>query len=97
MNPTIVILAAGLGTRMKSGLAKALHPLAGLPLIQHVLNAASGVEPEKIVLVLGHQADQVKNALGNSRSRSCYRRNSSEQAMPCNRQRMPSQGVPVRS
>ena len=67
MNPTIVILAAGLGTRMKSGLAKALHPLAGLPLIQHVLNAASGVAPEKIVLVLGHQADKVKSALGDSR------------------------------
>ncbi len=67
MNPTIVILAAGLGTRMKSGLAKALHPLAGLPLIQHVLNAASGVVPKKVVLVLGHQADQVKNALGGSR------------------------------
>lgn len=67
MNPTIVILAAGLGTRMKSSLAKALHPLAGLPLIQHVLNAASGVVPEKIVLVLGHQADNVKNALGDFR------------------------------
>ncbi|HYA87285.1 MAG TPA: bifunctional UDP-N-acetylglucosamine diphosphorylase/glucosamine-1-phosphate N-acetyltransferase GlmU [Nitrospirota bacterium] len=67
MNPTIVILAAGLGTRMKSGLAKALHSLAGLPLIQHVLNAASGIAPEKIVLVLGHQADKVKSALGDSR------------------------------
>ena len=68
MNPTIVILAAGLGTRMKSGLAKALHPLAGLPLIKHVLNAALGsLEPEKIILVLGHQADQVTNALGDSR------------------------------
>jgi bifunctional UDP-N-acetylglucosamine pyrophosphorylase / glucosamine-1-phosphate N-acetyltransferase len=67
VNPTIVILAAGLGTRMKSGLAKALHPLAGLPLIQHVLKAVSGVTPEKVVLVLGHQADRVKNALGSSR------------------------------
>ena len=67
MKPTIIILAAGLGTRMKSGLAKALHPLAGRPLIQHVLNAASGVVPEKVVLVLGHQADQVKNALGDFR------------------------------
>jgi len=67
VNPTIVILAAGLGTRMKSGLAKALHSLAGLPLIQHVLNAASGIAPEKIVLVLGHQADKVKSALGDSR------------------------------
>lgn len=63
MKPTVVILAAGLGTRMKSGLAKALHPVAGRPLIQHVLNAALGVDPEKIVLVLGHQADRVRTAV----------------------------------
>jgi bifunctional UDP-N-acetylglucosamine pyrophosphorylase/glucosamine-1-phosphate N-acetyltransferase len=61
MKPTVVILAAGLGTRMKSALTKALHPLAGLPLIQHVLNAVVGVEPEKIVLVLGHQAERVRS------------------------------------
>jgi bifunctional UDP-N-acetylglucosamine pyrophosphorylase / glucosamine-1-phosphate N-acetyltransferase len=64
MKPTVVILAAGLGTRMKSDLAKALHPLAGRPLIQHVLHAAAGVGPEKIVLVLGHQADKVRSAVG---------------------------------
>lgn len=64
MKPTVIILAAGLGTRMKSGLAKALHPLAGRPLIQHVLNAAAGIDPEKIVLVLGHQADKVRSAVG---------------------------------
>lgn len=62
MKPTVVILAAGLGTRMKSGLAKALHPLAGRPLIRHVLTAVQSVDPEKIVLVLGHQADKVRNA-----------------------------------
>jgi len=63
VKPIVVILAAGLGTRMKSGLAKALHPLAGKPLIQHVLNAAQAVDPEKIVLVLGHQADRVRSAV----------------------------------
>jgi len=63
MKPTVVILAAGLGTRMKSGLAKALHPLAGRPLVQHVLNASRAVDPAKIVLVLGHQADRVKAAV----------------------------------
>jgi bifunctional UDP-N-acetylglucosamine pyrophosphorylase / glucosamine-1-phosphate N-acetyltransferase len=62
VNPTVVILAAGLGTRMKSGVAKALHPLAGRPLIRHVLDAATAVEPEKIILVLGHQADKVRSA-----------------------------------
>jgi len=60
MKPTVVILAAGLGTRMKSGLAKALHPLAGRPLLQHVLEAVSGLAAEKIVVVLGHQADRVR-------------------------------------
>lgn len=63
MKPTVLVLAAGLGTRMKSELAKALHPLAGRPLIQHVLNTAAGVEPEKIVLVLGYQADKVRSAV----------------------------------
>jgi bifunctional UDP-N-acetylglucosamine pyrophosphorylase/glucosamine-1-phosphate N-acetyltransferase len=63
MMPTVIILAAGLGTRMKSAIAKALHPLAGVPLIQHVLKAASGVDPEKIVLVLGHQADKVRSVV----------------------------------
>ena len=67
MKPTVIILAAGLGTRMKSGLAKALHPLAGRPLVQHVLDAAAKIDPEKIVLVLGHQADKVRNAVGNHR------------------------------
>ncbi|HEY6010531.1 MAG TPA: NTP transferase domain-containing protein, partial [Nitrospirota bacterium] len=68
MRPTIVVLAAGLGTRMKSGLAKALHPLAGKPLIQHVLNAAAETGPEKIVLVLGHQADKVRSAVESFRT-----------------------------
>lgn len=67
MKTTVVVLAAGLGTRMKSDLAKALHTVAGRPLVQHVLDAAAGVGPEKIVLVLGHQADKVRNALGGYR------------------------------
>lgn len=60
MKPTVVILAAGLGTRMRSGLAKALHPLAGRPLIQHVLEAVSGLVVQRTVAVLGHQADRVR-------------------------------------
>ncbi len=60
MKPTVVILAAGLGTRMKSGLAKALHPLAGRPLIQHVLEAVSGLAVQRTVVVLGHQADRAR-------------------------------------
>ncbi len=66
MKPTVVILAAGLGTRMKSATAKALHPVAGLPMARHVLSAAEGIGPEKTVLVLGHQADRVREALGDA-------------------------------
>ncbi|MFA5074344.1 MAG: bifunctional UDP-N-acetylglucosamine diphosphorylase/glucosamine-1-phosphate N-acetyltransferase GlmU [Nitrospirota bacterium] len=66
MNPTVVILAAGLGTRMKSGLAKALHPLAERPLIQHVLKAVSGIHPAKSIVVLGHQAHKVQEVLSDS-------------------------------
>jgi bifunctional UDP-N-acetylglucosamine pyrophosphorylase/glucosamine-1-phosphate N-acetyltransferase len=62
VKPIVVILAAGLGTRMKSGLVKVLHPLAGQPLVRHVLRAVAEVGPEKVILVLGHQADAVKNA-----------------------------------
>jgi bifunctional UDP-N-acetylglucosamine pyrophosphorylase/glucosamine-1-phosphate N-acetyltransferase len=63
MKPVVVILAAGLGTRMKSGLAKAMHPVAGVPLVRHVLRAALETDPDRIVLVLGHQADRVRAAV----------------------------------
>jgi bifunctional UDP-N-acetylglucosamine pyrophosphorylase/glucosamine-1-phosphate N-acetyltransferase len=66
VRPIVVILAAGLGTRMKSGLAKALHPLAGQPLVRHVLSVVNDLAPGKIVLVLGHQADAVRAALGDA-------------------------------
>lgn len=58
----VVILAAGKGTRMKSATPKVLHPAAGLPLLEHVLRAASAVEPASVVLILGHQADLVRQA-----------------------------------
>ncbi len=64
MNPTFLILAAGLGTRMKSKLAKVLHRAGGLSLVEHVVRAALGVTPaHKIIVVIGHQADHVKATL----------------------------------
>lgn len=58
---TVVILAAGQGTRMKSGKAKVLHEAGGDTLLNHVLRAAMTVAaPEQIFVVVGHQADQVK-------------------------------------
>ena len=55
-----VILAAGLGTRMKSDLAKVLHPILGKPMINYVLETAGEVARHNIVVVVGHQADAVK-------------------------------------
>ena len=59
----IVILAAGKGTRMKSALPKVLHRAAGLPLIDHVLRAAASLAPSSTVVIVGHQAAQLEQAL----------------------------------
>ncbi|WP_456412764.1 bifunctional UDP-N-acetylglucosamine diphosphorylase/glucosamine-1-phosphate N-acetyltransferase GlmU [Thiolapillus sp.] len=59
----IVILAAGQGTRMKSGLPKVLHLLAGRPLLAHVLETALSLQPEKTVVVYGHGGEQVRDAV----------------------------------
>ncbi|HEV7743651.1 MAG TPA: bifunctional UDP-N-acetylglucosamine diphosphorylase/glucosamine-1-phosphate N-acetyltransferase GlmU [Pyrinomonadaceae bacterium] len=59
----ILILAAGLGTRMKSARAKVLHELDGLPLITYVCRAAQSLEPEKTYVVVGHQANEVEQAV----------------------------------
>ena len=63
----VVILAAGLGTRMRSRRAKVLHRAGGMTLIEHVIAAARAVTPaEAIVIVTGHQAEQVENVLAPS-------------------------------
>ena len=58
---SIIIMAAGLGTRMKSNLVKILHPLAGMPMLAYTLNLAKSLRTEKIIAVIGHQADKVKD------------------------------------
>ena len=55
-----IVLAAGLGTRMKSGLPKALHPLAGLPMIRHPIALLEGLSLERIVAVVGAGMDTLK-------------------------------------
>mgnify|MGYP005847318617 CR=1 FL=1 len=59
-----VVLAAGQGTRMRSSLAKVLHPLLGRPLLSYPLDACRAAGVERIVAVVGHQADQVRRRLG---------------------------------
>lgn len=61
----VLILAAGLGTRMKSARAKVLHELDGLPLIAYVCRAARALAPENIHVVVGHQAAEVEKAVRN--------------------------------
>src|ERR671910_735874 len=58
-NLTVIVLAAGGGTRMKSKTMKVLHPIAGRSMIGHVLRAVQAVEPSSVVAVVGHQREQV--------------------------------------
>ncbi len=60
---SVVILAAGLGKRMKSARPKVLHALAGKPLLQHVIDSARALEPAQMLVVVGHGADQVQSAM----------------------------------
>jgi|ERR1051326_915973 bifunctional UDP-N-acetylglucosamine pyrophosphorylase/glucosamine-1-phosphate N-acetyltransferase len=59
----VLILAAGLGTRMKSRQAKVLHQLGGRPLIAHVCRTAARLRPRRTYVVVGHQADEVRKAV----------------------------------
>jgi bifunctional UDP-N-acetylglucosamine pyrophosphorylase/glucosamine-1-phosphate N-acetyltransferase len=59
----IIVLAAGSGTRMKSALPKPLHLVCGLPMVQHVIDAARTLEPGRIVVTVGHGGEQVRAAL----------------------------------
>lgn len=59
MSTSVVILAAGKGTRMKTGQAKVLHEAAGRTLLGWALEEASAVDPDEIVVVVGHEADEV--------------------------------------
>ena len=58
----IVILAAGQGKRMQSNLPKVLHPIAGRPMLTHVLDSARALGAQRIAIVVGHGAEQVKQA-----------------------------------
>lgn len=61
--PVAVILAAGKSTRMKSELPKVLHPILGRPMIEYVLDAARSANCQKLVVIVGHKAEEVKAAL----------------------------------
>jgi len=62
-NLCAIVMAAGLGTRMRSSLVKVLHPLNGMPMIAHVLDLCQRLGLKRTLAVIGHQADRVREAL----------------------------------
>jgi len=59
----VAVLAAGKGTRMKSDLPKVLQPLAGATLVERVLGSCRALEPQRQILIVGHQAERVEQSL----------------------------------
>jgi bifunctional UDP-N-acetylglucosamine pyrophosphorylase/glucosamine-1-phosphate N-acetyltransferase len=62
MANAVIILGAGLGTRMNSDLPKVLHPIAGAPMLVHAMQAAAVMDPARCVVVAGYEAAQVEKA-----------------------------------
>ena len=58
-----VVMAAGKGKRLKSRMPKVLHPICGRPILWHVLRALRAVRPETVAVVVGHQGDEVEQAV----------------------------------
>lgn len=67
MNTACVILAAGLGKRMNSSLPKVLHKICGMPMLQHVINAAQRLRPEKNIVVVGQHSERIKKEIPEAR------------------------------
>ena len=66
MSLHVVILAAGKGTRMRSSLPKVLHPVAGRPMVSHVIDTARSLNAEKIHLVYGHGGEAMQARLNDA-------------------------------
>lgn len=63
MSNYAIILAAGKGTRMKSDLPKVMHKVSGITMLEHVFRSVQAIEPSKIVTVIGHKAELVRDVL----------------------------------
>ncbi len=70
MTIDVVVLAAGQGSRMKSQLPKVLHPIAGKPMLAHVLDSAKAVNADAMHVVIGHGAEKVKAEFSNEKNLS---------------------------
>lgn len=71
---SVVILAAGAGTRMKSSLPKVMHKLSGKPLINWVIDAVNVLKPDNIVVVLGHKSEAVEENLKDKKVKIVYQK-----------------------
>jgi len=65
-NLSVVIMAAGKGTRMNSDIPKVLHELSGKTLIGHVIDTARRLNPKKIIVIIGHEAQMVEDSINSS-------------------------------
>ena len=86
-NRYAVVLAAGQGTRMKSKLYKVLHPIAGRPMVQHVIDQISSVNVDKVITIVGFGAEDVKKHIGAKSEFVFFKRNNWELGMRCYRQK----------
>lgn len=86
---SVVILAAGKGTRMYSDLPKVLHPIAGKPMVKHVLDTVKQLNPQQIHLIYGHGGELMQQALANEvvnwvlQTEQLGTGHAMQQAMPC--------------
>jgi bifunctional UDP-N-acetylglucosamine pyrophosphorylase/glucosamine-1-phosphate N-acetyltransferase len=64
----VLVLAAGRGKRLRSKTIKLLHPVAGRPMVAHLLEAAAALRPARLITVIGHQATEVREALAGASS-----------------------------
>jgi bifunctional UDP-N-acetylglucosamine pyrophosphorylase/glucosamine-1-phosphate N-acetyltransferase len=71
MTFSVVVLAAGKGTRMKSTLPKVLHPIGGKPMVQHIINTVNKLGATNIHLVYGHGREQLQNKLNHNNLSWC--------------------------
>ena len=69
---SVLILAAGKGTRMESELPKVLHPIAGKPMVSHVIQRAVELGAEKIVTIIGYKLEMVKSEICNEPTEFAY-------------------------
>ena len=68
----VLILAAGKGTRMESELPKVLHPIAGKPMVSHVIHRAVEIGAEKIVTIIGYKHELVKSEIAHEPTEFAY-------------------------